>query len=465
MIVAVDIGSGSVRVGLIAPEGIMHVARRGGALALTPGRLTGIDLPVLRARVADALAEVAEVASASGARIETVTCTSIRYATVWSGGADDIAWANLARGDREDVAALQAGMSDADLLRLGGWPTPLSLASRLRSARRWNLEPPEDAVPLSVAGWLLCEWGAAAHVDEVTWADNRINAGELTREVTVVATGDTVGEYTGAVAGTEAWRGARLAVAPPDTVAALYGLGDLAVGDAVAIAGTTTPVVAVADDDAAAAVANADDHAWLPFRSGTLLAESNAARTGEVVAAMSRLVAPHESPLSAAGGDDDEHDLPPGGVRSFLGPTLVAPRWLGMPAAPQGIEFSVPFTHVRPHHLRRSAVEANAWATDVHLRRVEAQARVRGRRIVCGGQADSREFLELLAAAGGREVEAVSVEATLVGAAAAVSGQSIPPSPVRVVTPDRRIGDEPRQWAARWWSRQDNAVATGERDL
>ncbi|MGF3031274.1 FGGY-family carbohydrate kinase [Microbacterium alcoholitolerans] len=453
MIVAVDVGSGSVRAGLVAEEGIVHVARRTGALAVTPGRLLGLDLMNLWARIADALAEVAVVADERGVAVDALTCTAIRYATVWSSPESEKSWsqqswANLARADRIDVDVLQASLTRHDVGRLGGWPTALSLSSRIASARRWDLSPPEESVPLSVSSWILGRMGAVAHIDDVSWADGRVDARNAPWALPRRSAGAMVGEYNGVIAGTERWRGARLAVSPPDTVAALHALGGLVPGDAVAIAGTTTPVVAVAADDDTESSASIDEASWLPFAEGLRLAESNAARTGESVRAMSLLL-------------DERGDVAVeriGTVRSFLGQTLVAPRRLGESAPAQGIEFQESFAQADRGDLMRSAIEANAWATDTQLRRVEHQAGRPGRRFVCGGQTRSAAFLRLLAAAGGRPVEVVSAEVTLLRAAAAAAGARGAEPSVVVVEPDIDVAQEPQLWARRWWERYEPAA-------
>ncbi len=445
MIVAVDIGSGSVRAGIVTAEGVEFIARSGGALAIVPGSLIGLDLELLWARVVHVLDEVAAAAREQGIRVEAITCTSIRYATVWQSPRGTTAWANLARADQSDVEELQSLITVSDLADLGGWPTALSLSTRLRTARRHGIAPEPGSVAMSVGAWVLSRLGAEPHIDPVSWSDARARRVDVLCAAPIRAVGEVVGVYDGSVGDTRDWQGARLCVSPPDTVSALHAFEDVGAGDVLAVAGTTTPVLAVADHGYAPEFDLSDDHSWLPFRDEQVLAESNAARTGDVVQSLSRLLrideAPRPCPVVHAVGS----------VRAFLGPTLVPPRSLGGRVMPQSLEFVRPFADADAYALLQSVVEANAWATHEHMRRVEKQVRARRRRMVCGGQARSEDFLRFLASASCMPVYATTEEVTLLGAARAVTDRKIMAVKLTRIDPNVDVSDEVQRWVSRWW--------------
>lgn len=481
MILAIDLGSGSVRVALIDVDGSQHAVWAGPGLPVAArGERREIDLDSLMTSVRALLDQAARYCDERGHSVSAVTCTAVRYAfvLVTAAGRAVASWANTDRAASAVALEVRARTSPEDRRRAGGWVSPLSALARLWWASA-ALQIGEKLTFLPLNAWLLGQFGASPHCDVTSACDT--HAFDIAQQAwlqhvpgigwpEVVTTGAEVGRFTG---GPAMLNSAPLVAGCGDSFAAVNAFTDLLPGDVVVVAGTTTPVMRVLTHDDARAVdenlATISTVVLGDRAEPAAIAERNAGRTGHVTAWICRTVGATADELEQGGAHV------PRTLSLHLGPTVAGPATFGVRRPNRMLHLADPDAPLPSAEvLYGAAVRANAWATANHvstlLRLAAKVATDQARVVVCGGQARSGLFVTSLSTALQMPVIVGPAEPSLLGVAAAAQrgfGRSIGVAVGTGLFFEPEPGDRDAQdaWSARQSELERTAGQPMQRDV
>ncbi|HEY2704139.1 MAG TPA: FGGY family carbohydrate kinase [Candidatus Dormibacteraeota bacterium] len=445
LLLAVDLGGSGLRATAVDAAGTV-VARAQRSLT------QHLDLPPLgrrwdpaelRAAVAAAIGAVVHNLAPTG--IAAVACTGQRIACAALDAAGETLYAGpntdargLTHGWRVDDAAggelydrtgrgLALLYAPARLLRLGDDdPTLLERVRHVLGTGEWLAHHlcGEVATDARGATELLALDVHAGEPWTGIWERLDLDPGWLPP---IRRPGERLGEVTPVAAAATGLRpGTPVAVAPPDSMAALLGAGGVEPGTALVLAGSSMPILATAT----APKRDRTRRTWgTPHPLAGFVCESNAGTTGLGWAWLAERLTG-----GIAGIDgDDAHALaerlaataPPGsqGATGLAGgasvldatrPSTFLPRMrvLAWPSEIMGADLGAA-------DLLRAGLEEVAHSARANLEQAEAVRGGAGRLLLAGGMARSRLFTEILAGVCGRPVTvAAETDVTALGAAA-----------------------------------------------
>lgn len=470
LLLAVDLGGSGLRATAVDPAGrVVATARRTVTQHLDLPPLGRSWAPAeLHGAAAAAIADV--VRTLAPHRIAAVACTGQRIACAALGAAGETLYAGpntdargLTHGWRVDDAAggelydrtgrgLALLYAPARLLRLGeDDPALLERVRHVLGMGEWLAHHLCGEIATDACGaaeLLALDVHAGAPWTEV-WERLDLDPGRLPR---IRRPGERLGEVTpAAAAATGLQPGTPVAVAPPDSMAALLGAGGVEPGTALILAGSSMPVLATA----AAPRRDRTRRTWgTPHPLAGYVCESNAGPTGLGWGWLAERLA---GGIAGVAGDD-AHRLaerlaaiaPPGsnaalalaGGASVLDATRPATflprlRVLTWPSEIMGADLGAA-------DLLRAGLEEVAHSARANLEQAEAVRGGAGAVLLAGGMARSRLFAEILAGVCARPVTVTaSTDVTALGAAAcAAVAAGVHPTLDAAVAAFRRPGVE-----------------------
>ncbi len=359
-------------------------------------------------------------------QVEAVSSTSQREGIVLLDENGVELYAGPNRDYRAVIEGMQISGAFGDLLyrRSGHFPASMTGAARLAWVKTHAPQVFELVSHLqSINDWILyrlsrevaCEPTNAAEtslydIGMQQWAFDVIDELGFPREIfpSVLPAGTQIGtvshqaaEETGLLAGTP------VVVGGADTQCGLLGCATLRPNDIAAVSGTTTPVQMVT----AAPATDPQQRLWggAHLVPGMFIVESNAGGSGSVYQwyrdsfyddAVKNAKISGQNPYDVMNSDAGNAPAGCNGVQSFIGATIFNAKTMTMPPNMIALGMSPLATSnvcCRPL-VTRSLVESLAFAVKANLSQVTEVAGTKPDSIgVCGGLANSRLYLEVLA--------------------------------------------------------------------
>ncbi len=425
-----EVGSGRVSLG-IRPWAHPTAPGSGGM---------GYDLALdsIWSRLGEAAREAMERAGATPDRVVGVAVTSMRFAMIVLDREGGALFAVPNRDGRAIAEGMDLASERGDTLyaRTGHWPSPVSVASRLRwLAAQRPADHERVASVLALSDWLAYRLSGDLAADpshasdsllydleKGSWAPDLLDALGIPPHVLppVLEAGSRIGflrndaaEHLGLRPGTP------VAVGGGDTHCGLLGAGVVSPGQAAAILGTSAPLQLVLDHPEI----DPRQRLWTGCHlvPGAWVLESNAGLVGEVLEWFAAVLHPEaprplarllaEAALSVPGA---------GGFRSTLGAQVMNAREIRFPTGTMTLSHLAALNGPYPGaQIARAPAEGVAYATRANLEQVLETARFSlGALRVGGGMSRSDFLLRLLSDVLDLPVEASPVpETSALGAA------------------------------------------------
>jgi autoinducer 2 (AI-2) kinase len=440
-LIGLDLGGGGLRCLLASPDsGRVVTASRPWAPRTLPGALMGFeyDADATWAAFGGLVREALARAGAGPDDVLGIAATSMRHGTVLldAGGAELAVVPN--RDARGGPAAVQLAVASGEEFhrRTGHWPSPIQPGMRLIWYAK---EAPEllarTATHLSLSdwiGWRLCGERASEpsqacetlllEIEHPAWAWDLVDRLGLPRHLLpeLRESGSRLGELKEPAAAALGLRaGTPVAVGGGDSQCGLLGSGVVGGGQLGVAAGTSAPVLQVADRP----LLDEQGRLWAVHHvvPGRWALESNAGGAGEALDWIAGLLYA-DAPQPAGRLLAEARQAPAGsaGLLSTLGVEVMDARRLSLPVGNLTLNYLTTLGDLQPRrHLARSILEGIAFSLRTNARQVEDTSGVIAPRLrVGGGLSRSPFFTQLLADAFDRPVEAVEVsESTALGAA------------------------------------------------
>ena len=399
-VLVIDVGTGGVKCLLLGLRGNVLFKRTTSLPFRFDGGAAEFDANKAWRDICVMAREASHRSAKARSRIVAVTSTSMREGNVFydGDGKELLAVPNIDSRATSEANEISARMGELVYEKSGHWPNALFLASRLKwisnkgnerlkSVRKASMV--NDWVVFKLTGRLLteptngCET-ALFDIRRRVWSD------EVARELgigedifpDVVECGSLAGNLTKAASEkTSLPTSVVVTVGAADTEAALAGCGAFDVGRVAAVAGTTTPIQAVADSP----VTDAKQRTWTCCHvvPGRWLVESNAGATGMLFDWWSRTARLNYGEL-----DRRASKLSPGsnGVRVLIGSALFNAK--AFPPLQTRIENIGPWTD--PTEVARALIEGTCFAVRANLGQVGEVLHESFQEIgFCGGSAKS----------------------------------------------------------------------------
>jgi sugar (pentulose or hexulose) kinase len=408
VLVAVDVGTSSTRVRLLAPDGaeVDAAACQTRVVADTPG-FAELDADALWGDVARLIGGLVRESLAVRGVGVTAQLGTMLLDEKGRPAARAILWADTrARAEAEELA----GRFGSESMRIAGRRlTPELLAPRLAWLRRHSADllsrtakvaSLKDFLVLKLTGRLVTDethasYSGAFDVDRRRWSEALAAALGIDRALLppVAGASEKAGEVTAAAAAeTGLPAGTPVAVGCPDGTAGTVGAGAVRASVTVDVAGTTDTVLHIVArplrDSEGALIVNAHAAPGLWSVGGpTGLTGGAVAWLTQVLGLADRADAVLAEALAT---------IPPGaGGLAFHG-ALTGSRFPGWRSGERGLLAGLDLSH-GPLHLIRAALEGAAFTVASGLDVYRRCGCVVGEVIVVGGLAASREALQLRA--------------------------------------------------------------------
>lgn len=387
----------------------------------------------------------AEAMAAAGARpsdLTAIAATGMRHATIVLAADGAEAWAAPNRDARGagQASTLSASAGDQIYRRTGLWPAPMLPIARLRWLR--ENEPAllesarcvlsaSDWLTLRLSGELVAEATQAsatglAALPDVAWDASLASHAGIDPAILppIVPTGTTVGTLTaGAARDLGLAPGIPVVAAPADSQAALLAAGAFEPGQAIIVAGTTMPILAVT----ASPLVDPANRLWSGAHPcpGRWVLESNAGAGGEALDLLATMFFPGD-PLGVARlAAEAVRALPgAGGILSDLGTTTFNAAGLGLPVGAVSLSSLAAFGSSEPRaNLFRAVLEGLAFGARTNIDQLEAVIGEPLTRVaMSGGLSRSDAWCQLAAECLGRPLVRTRIpQGSLLGAAIAAA--------------------------------------------
>ena len=431
VILAFDLGTGSVRGCLVSLEGRVVARGSSGIRAHPPETAPAgreYDPKGLRGAIVEATAQ-ALAAAPAGMKVAAVTVASMRPACALLDSSGEPLCLGANRDARAVGEAIELLRGNREMLfRVTGQLPPVLAWSARVPWFRANL--PEvwarTALITGIEGWVLSLFGVEAAIDsssasgtglyDITaggWSHEILSAIglESSRLPQVVPTGTVLGRASGDFAGALGLEGAVVCAGAADTHAALAGSGAWDAGETAVVGGTSMPVArVVADPGPRSARLWSSRH----LREGFGVVESNCGESGFAWEWLAEVLGVDVGALDALASE-----AAPASAVAHLG---TAPQdFADMPLLRNGgvmVPLPPGMFGVGRASLARAGIEAAAFGAVEAMAWIDGETTGAGPIRVCGGMTRSRLWLKSLAAAFGRPVLVTQEDATSVGVAA-----------------------------------------------
>ena len=438
-LLGLDWGGGGVRALAVSVESGACVVRRRALAPLeipdTGGFGWSVDLEGGLRAFGEAAREALEAAGGTADRVLGVAATSVRFGHVVLGPGGALLDIASNRDARAAGEAFRLGAEHGAALaeRSGHWPQPILAAPRLLRLRACEPRLADPAARLlSLGDWIAWRLTGEAATDRSgasqtglfdvaagAWLEDWIARLGLPRALfpAVGLSGERLGALRPEAAEALGLRaGTPVALGGSDSACALLGAGVLEAGARLVIAGTTAPVLAVADRARFDPRLFTECHAL----AGRWMIDSNAGPAGDALDWLAAWLEPGPGPAVArllARAADEEPGA--GGMLSSFGAQVLDARSLRLPV---GSLTASPLFHANGEATRgaaaRAAVEGIALALCGNLAQLAEAVGPASSLAATGGLTRSASFCRLLADATGTPVSVSSTpDATALGAA------------------------------------------------
>jgi autoinducer-2 kinase len=361
-------------------------------------------------------------------KIVSVSSTSMREGNVFydRNGVELLAVPNLDERAQREAREIESSFGEGIYLRTGHWPTPIFLVSRLKFLKKHSAIFSRIKTVSMINDWVLFKFSgkiateptngcetAMFSLKERNWSDEIVK--DLGFDRSLLPEVEECGTILGQVIETASRKSGLdestlVVVGAADTESALAGCGLFKSGNAVAVAGTTTPVQSVTDSP----LIDGRRRVWscchvLPDR---WTIESNAGATGLVLKWWSEITGTEFLDLD---GEVLRDKPPPGSVQVNVGATVMnAKHPHPVSGGIQGVGSWTPRSHIT-----LGILEANCFSVRGNLDQLESFLGGRFPELYfCGGASSSKLWRKLQAAVLGRMIVSFGAgEATGRGAA------------------------------------------------
>jgi sugar (pentulose or hexulose) kinase len=448
---ALDAGSGAGRCILINLENRNVVSAYQEWGYTTPPGLGMMAVEFDPAQFWNILAEVTRQAM-SKARIQpehvvAVSSTSQREGIVLLDESGKELYAGPNRDYRAVIEGMQLTNNYGDDLyhRSGHFPSSMTGVARLlwfknhapESFKRVrHLQSINDWILFRLSNEYACEPTNAAETSlydltTQTWANDVIEKLELPKDIfpVVKSAGTQIGTVTPQAAIETGLKvGTPVVIGGADTQCGLLGCGSIKANDIAAISGTTTPVQMVTPSP----ITDPGQSLWggAHIVPGLFIVESNAGGSGSVyqwyrdsffIDALERGKITGENPYETMNAEAEQAPAGCNGVQSYIGVMVFNAKTLTMPPNVLILGMSpLAASNVSSRPLvTRAVIESLAYAVKVNTQQILDLVGIKPTKIgVCGGLANSRLYLEVLANTLQLAVQVPQIkEGTAVGAA------------------------------------------------